>query len=526
MLYVRRLDLLGDCPAGRLEVVGDRAGRSVKAAAASLGCQPEVEPGLHLARAAFPVLERMRSDLHGTPVALVLADARARVLDVRFADSVIGRAVGGLGVAPGLRFGEDLIGVNAVGTPLETRQSLLVRGTEHVQPEFHPFTCYGHPIIHPVTRRIEGVLDAATPLGPDDRLVQALVRHMVQEIQSRLELDATWAQRRLLAAFQSAARRRNRRVIVIGHGLVLATPLALDLLVPADHAALRAWAEEAGSAVTEPLTLVSGQVVRLTCEPVDGTGGTLIDIFAEKDDHRGRVVPPVCWPLLVAGEPGSGRTTAALDAAGPGATTLEAAEIGRAGEQEWASAMGLVLEAEGGAVIVEDIQLLSGPLATLLAKCVRATSRKVVLTATLGADLAGVAALCGERRDLVPLRRRRHEIPRLAQQMLADEDAAGRTRLTAETLRVLAAQPWPGNLAELRRVVQSAARLRTAGDITPADLPASHRAAALPSPFDQAEREVIVAAIAAAGGNKVEAARALGVSRSTLYNRMKALRIY
>jgi transcriptional regulator of acetoin/glycerol metabolism len=35
-----------------------------------------------------------------------------------------------------------------------------------------------------------------------------------------------------------------------------------------------------------------------------------------------------------------------------------------------------------------------------------------------------------------------------------------------------------------------------------------------------------VAAIAAAGGNKVEAARALGVSRSTLYNRMKALRIY
>jgi transcriptional regulator of acetoin/glycerol metabolism len=521
------LELPGDCPAGQPGVVRDRAGRSVRAAALSVDCTPEVQPELNLARAAVPVLERMRDDLHGSPVALVLADQHARVLDVRFADSVIGRAVGGLGVGPGLRLGEDAIGVNAVGTPLETRQSLLVRGAEHVQPEFHPFTCYGYPIIHPVTRRIEGVLDAAIPFGPDDRLLQSLVRHMVQEIQGRLELDATRAQRRLLAAFQSAARRRDRRVIVIGHGLVLATTPALDLLAPADHAALRAWADEATSAVaTERLTLVSGQVVRLTREPVDGTGGTLIDIAADKDDHRGRAAPAVQWPVLVTGEPGTGRTTAALDTAGPGATRLEAAEIGRTGEREWATAMGRLLEAEGAAVIVEDIHLLPRPLATLLAKCVRATGRNVVLTATVGADLAGVSALCGERRELMPLRRRRHEIPRLAQQMLADEDPAGRSRLTAESLRVLAAQPWPGNLAELRRVVQSVARLRTAGDITPADLPASHRAAPLPSPFDQAEREVIVAAIAAAGGNKVEAARALGVSRSTLYNRMKALRIY
>lgn len=88
---------------------------------------------------------------------------------------------------------------------------------------------------------------------------------------------------------------------------------------------------------------------------------------------------------------------------------------------------------------------------------------------------------------------------------------AMRTRLTSETLRVLAVQPWPGNLAELRRVTRAVAVVRSAGDIIPSDLPASHRTAPGPySPFRQAEREVIVAAIEAAVGNKLKAARALG----------------
>nr|WP_237534413.1 helix-turn-helix domain-containing protein [Streptomyces sp. SID3343] len=110
--------------------------------------------------------------------------------------------------------------------------------------------------------------------------------------------------------------------------------------------------------------------------------------------------------------------------------------------------------------------------------------------------------------------------------MLADLDVPGRPRFTADSLRVLATQPWPGNLAELRRVVATVASTRPEGDIAPSDLPASHRDAPAPaSPFRQAEREVIVAAIEAAGGNKLRAARALSMSRSTLYNRMRVLRI-
>ncbi|SFW79803.1 helix-turn-helix domain-containing protein [Amycolatopsis australiensis] len=480
-------------------------------------------PETGLARAARPVLDRVQGDLRGSPIALLLADGGARVLDIRYGDVPFGREVAALGVAPGVRLGEADVGTNAVGTPLETRESLLLRGPEHPMPAFHGFTCYGHPIIHPVTRRVAGVLDLAAPLGRDDRLAPPLVRHLVAEIEQRLRSGAPDVQRRLLAAFQAAARRRDRRVVVLGHGLVLATQPALDLLDPADHAALRACAEQGRG--TERLTLASGRVVRLGCTPVEGTDGALVDITIEPARHRPGPGRGAGWPLLIVGELGGGRTTEALAAAGAGAVTLDAAEIERAGEKRWTADAVRLLGTGGPPLVVENVQLLSGPAAAMLAARLRGAPRNVVLTSTSApAPPVAIAVRCGERRELRPLRRRRHEIPLLAQKMLGEE--APRARLTAGALSVLAAQPWPGNLAELRQVIRAVAAKRSAGDVLPADLPASHRAPAPPdSPFRQAEREVIVTAIEAAGGNKAEAARALGVSRSTLYNRMKALRI-
>ncbi|PKV97235.1 transcriptional regulator of acetoin/glycerol metabolism [Amycolatopsis echigonensis] len=481
-------------------------------------------PAGALARAAGPVLDRVQADLRGNPVAMLLADSRARVVDIRYGERSFGREVTGLGVVPGVRLGEDDVGTNAIGTPLETRRSLLLRGPEHAMPAFHGFTCFGHPIVHPGTRRVAGVLDFAVPVNRDDRLAPPLVRHLVAEIENRLRADASEAQRRLLAAFQAAARRRDRRVLVVGHGLVLATQPALDLLDPSDHAAVQACLEDGGEDAR--LTLASGQAVRLSWAAVEGTEGTVVELALETDD-RPRVAAPVRWPLLIVGEPGTGRTTMARQATGPATAVLDAVEIVRVGADDWAAQASGLLDGDGPPVIVENIQLLSEPLAALVAVRTRTSRRRLALTSTPGEHLASIhapiAASCGDRRDLAPLRVRRHEIPRLAQHMLAEES---RARFTPESLRLLAAQPWPGNLAELRRVVRSAAELRSAGDVVPADLPPSCRGgAALGSPFDRAEREVILSAIEAAGGNKLAAAKALGISRSTLYNRIKALRI-
>ncbi|MGW5515175.1 sigma-54-dependent Fis family transcriptional regulator [Nocardia africana] len=491
-----------------------------------------VESGL--TRAARPVLERATAELEGTSVTLLLADQSARVVDIQCADRSTLRGVADLGVVPGIRLAEDEVGANAVGTPIETRQGLLVEGPEHFMSAFQGFTCYGHPIVNPVTRRLEGVLDISGRAGDDHRLFPPFARRVVRDIEDRLQLDASQSQRQLLTAFQAAATRRKRAVVAVGHGLVLATPAALDLLEPADHAAVRMCVEGtrfAGEA-THRLTLVSGQSVRLRCMPVDDDHGVLVDIIPDQETRRGErpATRTQTWPLLVVGELGSGRTAAARRAAGSDAVELDATEIVRLGEQDWAGAAETVLGRPGPAAVVENIQLLSEQMTTLLARYLRSARRNVVLTSTPGEHLdtvhAPLAVLCNDRNDLLPLRRRRHEIPQLARRMLAEMKPGGQTRLTAETLRILAEQPWPGNLAELRRVIAAVADLRSAGDIIPSDLPASHRGRPAPaSPFRQAEREVIVAALEAAGGNRLQAARALGVSRSTLYNRLRALHI-
>ncbi|MEV0075315.1 helix-turn-helix domain-containing protein [Nocardia neocaledoniensis] len=487
-----------------------------------------------LGRAAGPVLRRVASELEGTPMALVLADQAGRVVDIRGAARSMRRAVAEIGIVPGVELGEDRIGANALGTPLETRRSLLVRADEHYLELFRGFTCYGHPIFHPVTRRLEGVLGIGAKTSADHRLSAMLARRMVRDIEERLQRDSPRAQSRLMGAFQAAASRRGRAVVVIGEGLVLATPAAVDLLEPADHAALRACAEAVPSGGQEDQTLVlaSGRAVELLCRSIEGTEGVLVDITPESGLRRGgepaERLPR--WPLLVVGEAGTGRTTEARCAAGTDTTLLDATDIVLVGDSEWAARLGTALAGDGPAVVIENIQLLSEQLTVLLAQRLRETTRDVVLTSTPGEHLdtvhAALPALCNDRRELVPLRRRRHEVPALAQQMLTEVTGGSSTRLTAETMRVLASQPWRGNLAELRRVLEAVASVRSAGDIIPADLPASHRGGQAPgSPIREAEREVIMAALEAAGGNKIKAARALGVSRSTLYNRIRALRI-
>ncbi|GEM29612.1 Fis family transcriptional regulator [Nocardia neocaledoniensis NBRC 108232] len=467
-------------------------------------------------------------------MALVLADQGGRVVDIRGAARSMRHAVTDLGIVPGVELGEDRIGANALGTPLETRRSLLVRADEHYLELFRGFTCYGHPIFHPVTRRLEGVLGIGAKTSADHRLSALLARRMVRDIEERLQRDSPRAQSRLMSAFQAAANRRGRAVVVIGEGLVLATPAAVDLLEPADHAALRACAEAVpvGAQESQTLVLASGRTVRLICQSIEGTEGVLVDITQESGMRRGGVASerPPRWPLLVVGEAGTGRTTEARDLAGSDAVVLDATDIVLVGDNGWAAQLDAALAGDGPAVVIENIQLLSEQLTALLAQRLREATRDVVLTSTPGAHLdaehAVLPALCNDRRELVPLRRRRHEVPGLAQQMLAEVTGSSSTRFTAETMRVLASQPWRGNLAELHRVVEVVASVRSAGDIIPADLPASHRGGQAPgSPIREAEREVIMAALEAAGGNKIQAARALGVSRSTLYNRIRALRI-
>lgn len=132
---------------------------------------------------------------------------------------------------------------------------------------------------------------------------------------------------------------------------------------------------------------------------------------------------------------------------------------------------------------------------------------------------------------LPPLRERREDIVPLAQRFL-DRDG-GTRHLTADAQALLTNAAWPGNVRQLRNAME---RVRVvvpgsmveAGDLSfidTGDALQKHRNAKLSSAVATVERDLVVAALAEAGGNRSEAARRLGISRAQLYRKLRALGI-
>jgi uncharacterized membrane protein len=86
------------------------------------------------------------------------------------------------------------------------------------------------------------------------------------------------------------------------------------------------------------------------------------------------------------------------------------------------------------------------------------------------------------------------------------------------------ASDWPGNVRQLLQVLASA-RVRVQGrTIDLRDLPARHRRNQLDRLFDEvqaAERRVLIAALRETGGDRNAVARRLGISRATVYRKLK-----
>lgn len=130
--------------------------------------------------------------------------------------------------------------------------------------------------------------------------------------------------------------------------------------------------------------------------------------------------------------------------------------------------------------------------------------------------------------DLPPLRERRGDIVPLAEGFLRRYAAKyGKTieGFDAGAVRAMEEYPWAGNIRELQHTVEKAVILCDTPQITPATL--LLRPAAAPAPaagvttLDEMERTMIARAMERCGGNLTEVARQLGITRQTLYNKIK-----
>jgi len=137
--------------------------------------------------------------------------------------------------------------------------------------------------------------------------------------------------------------------------------------------------------------------------------------------------------------------------------------------------------------------------------------------------------------ELAPLRQRPEDIPPLVDYFIgALKDQYGGVRgADAEFLQALKGYSWPGNVRQLRNVIERALVVSSGPVLSVADLPPELRRLR-PGPavlevsiggssLQDVEREMIYRTIEFAGGNKTKAAELLGISLRTLYNRLERL---
>jgi len=209
---------------------------------------------------------------------------------------------------------------------------------------------------------------------------------------------------------------------------------------------------------------------------------------------------------------------------------------------------GLFEAAEGSTLFVDEIgEMAPGLQAKLLRVLENGQFRRVGSTQELHADVRVVAATnrsleeeikAGRFRedlyyrlnvvtiDLTALRHRRQDIPELVEHFMRTRQVgAGRYRIDPAALEALVRYEWPGNVRELANVLERAQILAEEHIITLDDLPEAITAGA-PDPENggadpdflrEVERRHVAEILKREKGNKVHAAKALGISRRALY---------
>jgi transcriptional regulator of acetoin/glycerol metabolism len=151
---------------------------------------------------------------------------------------------------------------------------------------------------------------------------------------------------------------------------------------------------------------------------------------------------------------------------------------------------------------------------------------RVAITLDRGAaraDLSCLLRLFPGTVAVPPLRHHSEDLRDLVPFFLGKLSQQGRVTCSPAAMQLVLRHTWPGNAAQLWQVLKQVVQRRRAGQIMPEDLPpecwtVSRRVL---SPLESIERDAIVQSLLDHGGNKIRAARALGMSRATIYRRIR-----
>jgi len=212
--------------------------------------------------------------------------------------------------------------------------------------------------------------------------------------------------------------------------------------------------------------------------------------------------------------------------------------------------------ADGGTILLDEISETSPDFQVKLLRVLQEQAfERVGGIATIKVDVRVIAATNRDLQQLVqkgefredlfyrlnvvqinlpPLRERREDIPLLVDAFLKEFSLAnGRNGLTLapKAMALLQDYRWPGNVRQLRNVVEGLVVMSAGKEIGARDLPEELRREApangavslrVGASLVEAERELIKATLAEQHGNRAQSAKVLGIGRKTLYRKMEA----
>ncbi|MFC9551983.1 sigma-54-dependent Fis family transcriptional regulator [Rhodococcus sp. NPDC056960] len=519
-----------------------------------------------LVAAAAPVLKQLADGLVDEPVSVILTSADGVVLTRISSSRRLNQALDDVSLAPGYSYSEEFAGTNGIGTALETRQPALISGAEHYADCLGQLACAGVPIAHPISGALVGALDLTGWVEDGGPLLATLAKSATAQIEGRLLAQASEDQTALLNAYLKTCRRSPQSgVLALGDDVVLLNRRLRQVLDAQDQAAL---IEHAIDLISSPtmhrhiVALPSGQPARMSA--VDGFGPRvprqtalfhvhLLDVTAaaipaietatmlpglaggsaswrRSCQQIARCARQQQW-VTVSGEPGSGRGAVLKSVAVqhiPIRTRIfTSAEL--ANDSASMSELEHELDQDRFSVILRDVDLLDEQHQQTVADLIQGREHAGWIGATISStgqntDIGTLVLPHFSHTVPVPaLRHRIEDLHDLVPHLLRQLSRGAELSLSPAAMRQLCKYSWPGNVAELRLVLHEVVKLQRSGIVEVEQLPPMCRALSRHAltQIEALERDAIVRSLEENHGNKKAAATALGISRATIYRKIK-----
>jgi transcriptional regulator of acetoin/glycerol metabolism len=520
-----------------------------------------------LTRSAEPVLRRLHEQLSGQRVSIVLTDHSGLVLGRRTADGQLERYLDVVRLAPGFSYAEKFVGTNGIGTALEAGAPTEVFGHEHFAENLELLACAGAPIHDPISGRLVGVIDLTCWRRDAESLLLTLAKSTAQHIEQALLVASGRREFEVLQAYRQTCRRTTGIVFALTSDAVMLNKHAQNELEPRDQAALLAQAAEAGVALgagrrqSLEVLLPTGTSARMYCHQVafeSQPAGLVVHVKMESrtPSTHGSAPNRMLLPGLVGDAPlwqrachqiedavQAGVWLAVEGEAGVGKSAiLRAVQLRRqsptrrgivldaaAPNDAWTATVHAAL-AEAESVVITHVDELDTRASRALCAALDDAKRdrpglQVAITrrtqdAARSAD--PLLAFFPTTATVPPLRLRTEDLAPLVAFFLRKLSKGGQLACSPEAMHLLVRATWPGNVRQLQELLQRVTQHRRSGVITPDDLPPELHAVSrrVLSALESMERDAIVRSLADADGNKVRAAKALGMSRATIYRKI------